>query len=765
MEIALKNGDILTLYSREAKDLVIKNDAHEHNEAKHQVFEGLSYDYEFSKENLSFKDHQLVKPHSSKKYLGRIEPNIYVGTLELEILENGKFLEIIALEVQSVKASYREDYRFMLEEITTICTDLLMQVDSPVTQSFEVDFDKDSETLYQRFSFLKSILDTDDFRESVQKIISNPVTQWNEFEEEVDVRRIRRFSNKNVKNLLKSSNQIPLPKQHQLRSVGLNTIAHRIPTLKKIDSVDTPENRFVKYALEYFLHFIVQIKDIARKTEKKRLKNEALLLENELDFHLSHALFKDVSSPKTLPLSSPALQRREGYREILRVWLMIDMPAKLVWKGGDDVYKAGKKDVATLYEYWLFFMLHDLFSDLFKIDFKGNNLIKLSDNGLSLRLKQGKRLSSKGVYSTGKRKLNIKFSYNRTFSANSNYSKSGSWTTRMRPDYTLTIWPCFIKEDGEDYKESDAEKEENLIHIHFDAKYKVENFTDIIPETSTDDEKLLDEEKEENLKGRYKNADLLKMHAYKDAIRRTSGAYVLYPGDVSKELAGFHEIQPGLGAFAIRPSKSNNGIPELRDFIKKVISHLENRISQQEQIAYHTYHTYKTEQPTIKAPFISESLAEYPRENNELHDGTLVLFGYVKSKGHFQFYKKRKFYNFRVDDKSNRFLIDSDMARAKYIALRYNGRLHLHNIIGNPEIVSKQLLINLGYQNPSKEAYIIMRIGDKEVDKFGNVSDVDFTQLPEYQKIFGNRNLSRSDKGAPFAAKLINLLALTKANS
>ena len=44
------------------------------------------------------------------------------------------------------------------------------------------------------------------------------------------------------------------------------------------------------------------------------------------------------------------------------------------------------------------------------------------------------------------------------------------------------------------------------------------------------------------------------MHAYKDAIRRTGGAYILYPGtDNQNPLKGFHEIIPGLGAFAIRP--------------------------------------------------------------------------------------------------------------------------------------------------------------------------------------------------------------------
>ena len=58
---------------------------------------------------------------------------------------------------------------------------------------------------------------------------------------------------------------------------------------------------------------------------------------------------------------------------------------------------------------------------------------------------------------------------------------------------------------------------------------------------------------EEEERGMYRRADLLKMHAYKDAIRRTGGAYVLYPGTEDRVVSGFHEIIPGLGAFAISP--------------------------------------------------------------------------------------------------------------------------------------------------------------------------------------------------------------------
>ena len=30
-------------------------------------------------------------------------------------------------------------------------------------------------------------------------------------------------------------------------------------------------------------------------------------------------------------------------------WLQFDLASKLIWQGGDDVYKAGKKDIALLY--------------------------------------------------------------------------------------------------------------------------------------------------------------------------------------------------------------------------------------------------------------------------------------------------------------------------------------------------------------------------------------------------------------------------------
>src|SRR5690625_5974988 len=106
----------------------------------------------------------------------------------------------------------------------------------------------------------------------------------------------------------------------------------------------------------------------------------------------------NISRPYTLLLNSPVLQGKEGYREILRVWLMANLAARLTWEGGENVYEGGKRDVATLYEYWLFFKLLDLVEDLFRVKaLSPEELIEETDDKLGLKLKQGRHLDRKST--------------------------------------------------------------------------------------------------------------------------------------------------------------------------------------------------------------------------------------------------------------------------------------------------------------------------------------------------------------------------------
>jgi predicted component of viral defense system (DUF524 family) len=65
----------------------------------------------------------------------------------------------------------------------------------------------------------------------------------------------------------------------------------------------------------------------------------------------------------------------------------------------------------------------------------------------------------------------------------------------------------------------------------------------------------------------------------RDAIRRTSGAYVLYPGDMKEERPAFHEVIPGLGAFPLNPGTREENLRAIENFINDVLDNFVNRES------------------------------------------------------------------------------------------------------------------------------------------------------------------------------------------
>lgn len=726
-----------------------EENAADHNEARFQLVEGCYYDFQISSPEFILGDvgENIIQQHKRTTNLGTIAPNIFVGTLSIPIIEKATLKEYskVELEVRSIKSGYRDDYRDMLELITEKCTDLLLQANSPVSQHFEIDYTKDSQTLYQKFAFIKSIISSDEFAEAIHRIITAPVTKWAETTEEKDIRTARRFSNANIKEILKSGNRTKLPGKHYLRSYGLETLPERIATIRKIDSVDTPENRFIKHAIENFLKFCTDINNKAREFGHKKMENESELLIRELEGQLHHTIFKDITRPTTLKLNSPVLQRKEGYREVLRVWLMFDLAAKLIWSGGEDIYSGGKKDIATLYEYWLFFKLLDLFQSIFEIEPEDiSDLIKETPDGLNLQIKQGKFTPLRGVYNSGKRKLSIRFNYNRSFSGKKNYPDPGSWSTTLRPDYTLSFWPFGISEQ-------EAEKQELIVHVHFDAKYKIANISDFLKQSTDND---LDVEKIENRKGIYKNADLLKMHAYKDAIRRTGGAYVLYPGDRSINQKGFHEIIPGLGAFPVKPSKTDSGIGELKAFILEVIEHFINRASQREKIAYRTFDIFKNPPESDNA--IRESLPEPYNTNRDLiPDDTYVLIGFYNPK-QYEWITRTGLYNFRMGSGTGSLILDKETVSSKYLLLHTSGNKDSGDLwkitSKGPRVFSKNDMTKKGYPRPEeqiKDYYLVINIEAVTDTEFQNAR-WNFQKLKNYK--------TGRASALPFTASLTELM-------
>lgn len=760
-----KASDVkLVVYPQSSKAKVFKEDEPYAGESRYQLVEGCTYTYEFvgessgrrcqfERENEIVQFHRNTTNHACE---GTLTTGIYVGHLTLNVVDvhTKEHVGRVSMEIRSIKSEYRSDYRLMLDEIAEYYTDLVLQQGSPVTQQLEIDQNCSSQTLYQRFSFVRSLIDSESFSEAIHKIISNPVRKWTDANIERNIVGVKRLSRNNIRQIASGTDRIHLPAG--IRSglpETLTSVPRNINVEYKRDTTDNQENQFVKFVLRSFVNFCSDIKSFTNANEQ--LKAEANQTLEQLYSHLDNQFFRQISLPTHLNMNSPVLQRKEGYREVLQAWLLFDLAARLNWTGGDDVYDAGKKNVATLYEYWLFFKLLELVSEFFNIEPRAKqDLVKIDENGINLNLKQGKTQMVSGRQETFSRILNVEFYYNRSFGRvkedDDPIHKAGSWTMTMRPDYTLSLWPGHISRE-------EAEKQELITHIHFDAKYRLNK---VLLEDKDLDKNIteeLDKEKQDQELRIYKRGDLLKMHAYKDAIRRTSGAYVLYPGTENKELRGFHEIVPGLGAFSIRPGHWQEDSIYLKQFLAEVKAHLLDRTSDREKLSYYEYDIHKEENPSM----MMESLPEPYGENRDfIPDETYVLLGYYKNQEHLDWILKNYLYNGRAGIRKGSIHINKEIVSAKYLLLHtQSGESHLYKLkVNGPRVFDYNELAKLDYPFSDDEEsqdyiYLMFEINSKGLESEFEHYEWDSLNIP---------SLSGKNRFRISAIKLTKLIKLAK---
>ena len=596
----------MTIYAPAGEGMAIQRltqvEAAEYGEEPLQLLEGLRYEYELSDPSCRLAEESgvgVIQQSSNPRlaHCGTIVTGLNTGKLILLARkETDEIVGTAAVEIRPRKLGHREHYRKMLEEITDVCVDLAMDLRAPTKFTASPSPGTTAQTIHQRFAFLKALIGSRGFQDAIHRISTHPHRRWESEERVIDVRRGFRSNARAVREIVKAPRRVSVPHNHQL-ATRLVTVPERIPTFSAAETLNTRENQFVKFVLETFVSFLKRMQykldelsnDRCRRGLKvgvadSRLHAQISALESRLLHYLTADIFRNLSRLNSLPFDSLVLHRKEGYREIFQAWLKFDTAARLVWQGGNDVYGAGQRDIATLYEYWVFFKLLSIVGEYFCFTAPlSETLIEETADGFGLKLKAGEQLAVDAIYDAGSRLLRVQFGYNRTFRSNKQHDVAGSWTERMRPDYTLSLWPC-----GQDQKITveEAERQDLIVHLHFDAKYRIDDLQEIFGQNH---EPSILSSQEKGV-GKHKRDDLLKMHSYRDAIRRTHGAYILYPGDAAKEWEEYNEILPGLGAFPIRPG---NGEQALRKFIDDVTRHICDRATQREQVSFHNYMIHK----------------------------------------------------------------------------------------------------------------------------------------------------------------------------
>jgi len=537
------------------------------------------------------------KPQTDHHH-GRFRYVNYLGSSWIEVRVEGFTPVRIAFEVASPKLDYETEYRAMVESIGEECQQLLLEWGTPATVKLSADPNKQHQGLLEQFLFLRHVLGQDKLALYLEIISRRPHSK---LERETTWKPAASADPRHF-----ISN--PMRYGRDWRQVNGSLLPDEIQEERKFDSLNTPPNRFIKFSLKCFHQLCENVLN-AKVGDKPAFEpDDAIVVEatgmlRSLDSMLALPLFNDVEELERIPFDSTTLQNREGYREILLAWLMLDAASNIDWPGREDAYDGTTRNVATLYEYWIYFVLVRAFKNKLGMEVDKDPLEKIDnalpfcchadDGRLRINLSQGKASFSRFQWKNNtNQKLRIHLFYNREFKQKSAVGTRGSYSKIFRPDYTLVVIPEEFDSPNWELAERNAELAGRIAYLHFDAKYRGENLEGIFgTEIKSED---AGEEQRVRAVGAVKNVDLYKMHTYNEAIRRTVGSYVIYPGgapdpsDANQRFERYHEIIPSVGAFALRPVRAANpsenqspkGLEFIVDFIQDILTHHLTRFSQ-----------------------------------------------------------------------------------------------------------------------------------------------------------------------------------------
>lgn len=334
--------------------------------------------------------------------------------------------------------------------------------------------------------------------------------------------------------------------------------AHLYRVEEQIQSNDTQENRFLKYALGQ-----ITTKYEALKKRIEAIKNVSPMMKEDMDEMLStlkhlqrHPFFRTVGRFKGLSQESLVLQRATGYSQVYRTWNLLRRAYSL----NDGIYRLQSKDIATLYEIWCFIEVSHIVRDqlgISKEDIEHRNRMEM--NGV-FTWELGKGEHSRILFKKdGVELAELVYNPKHTDKENDSISMENivAPTVPQKPDIVLQL------------TKDDIEKGMKMTYL-FDAKYRINDRTDAGVDTPPDDAI--------NQMHRYRDAIYYKDKKESDAAlkKEVIGGYILFPGNgdpIEVAKARFQQSldEVNIGAFPLRPNDVENR-KLLEQFIEELIS-------------------------------------------------------------------------------------------------------------------------------------------------------------------------------------------------
>ena len=329
--------------------------------------------------------------------------------------------------------------------------------------------------------------------------------------------------------------------------------AHLYRVEEQIQSNDTQENRFLKYALgqitrkyESLKERIVSINGLAENKKKELSEIQASL--NHLQ---RNPFFRTVGRFKGLNQESLVLQRATGYSQVYTTWNLLRRAYSL----NDGVYRLQSKDIATLYEIWCFIEVSHIVREQLGISKEDVDHRNRMEMNCVFTWELGKGEHSRILFrKDGVELAELVYNPKHSDKDDEYISMPNMYvpTVPQKPDIVLQL------------TKDDMQKGMKMTYL-FDAKYRIDgnvNGVDTPPNDAI------------NQMHRYRDAIYYKNYDGSQLKKEVIGGYILFPGDgeplkVAKARFQKSLNEVNIGAFPLRPKDEDN-----RKLLEKFIQEL-----------------------------------------------------------------------------------------------------------------------------------------------------------------------------------------------
>lgn len=479
-------------------------------------------------DRFTFRRHILAGFINYKNEIGRSEIQIiYKVDKETRTFRFG-------FEVLSTKLDYHEHWRAIVEDIEREYRMLSLDYMRRTFHGFSPDQNGEHPDIVW-WSVFEG--EQQKFIKACKSIIDRPRHRLHGEEVYLRADKLKQTSH-NIENKLA---------EHRVESAYLYRVE------QQIQSNDTQENRFLKFALHQISKRYEELRQRieAIKTASDTLKTTMLSTSETLKRLQHHPFFRTIGKFKGMSQESMVLQKATGYSQVYRTWNLLRRAYSL----NDGLYRLQTKDIATLYEIWCFIEVSHIVKEQ----------LHLEDDDVEQR----NRMEMNGVFSweLGKgehsrilfRKDGVELAelVNNPKNVDKENDNVGMKdlvvpTVPQKPDIVLQL------------TKNDLQQGMKMTYL-FDAKYRIDGRdkgVDVPPEEAI------------NQMHRYRDAIYYKDYDANTLKKEVIGGYILFPGDgepndvaVSKFYKTINEVN--IGAFPLRPKDVEN-----RKLLEKFIEEL-----------------------------------------------------------------------------------------------------------------------------------------------------------------------------------------------